>query len=71
MRKLAALAIAVAVSACASLGPEPQVATLQNSVYVAGDSAAPVQAMEIPLAEAGEGSHDSALKRLYWYFAGR
>ena len=71
MRILAGLAIAAALSACATSKPDLPVATLQNSVYVAGDNAAPVQAMEIPLAEDDEKSHDSALKRLYWFFAGR
>jgi hypothetical protein len=71
MRSLAGFAIAVALSACASAGPEPQVAMLQHSVYVAGDHNAPVQPMEIPPATTDEGSRASALKRLYWFFAGR
>lgn len=71
MRKLIVLAFATALSACASLGLEPEGAPLQNIVYVAGDNAAPVEAMQIPLAEDVETSNDSALNRLYWYFAGR
>ncbi len=71
MRKVIVLAFATALGACASLGLEHEGASLQNTVYVAGDNAAPVQAMQIPLAEDDEGAHDSALNRLYWFFAGR
>jgi hypothetical protein len=68
MRNLAGLVLAAALSACASADPELPVASLQNSVYIAGDQTATVQPIGIPVADAEE---DSTLKRLYWFFAGR
>jgi hypothetical protein len=71
MRILAGLAFAVALSACASTDPVQPVAMLQNSVYVVGDQSATVKPMETPAAAVEEKADVSALKRLYWFFAGR
>lgn len=61
-------AAAIAVCACTSAEPT-QRSSLQNAVYMVGDSAAVVKTNAAdPVKSQGE---YSVVKRLYWFFAGR
>ena len=72
MRYLAGIAMAAALSACASVEQTGVRSSPQASVFVAGDQSAPVQPMPAMNPNAEPGLVDvSALKRLYWFLAGR
>lgn len=61
-------AVSVALCACAA-SPSPQRASVQNAVYMVGDSAPRLNANAAdPVESQGE---YSVVKRLYWFFAGR
>jgi hypothetical protein len=61
-------AVSVALCACAA-SPSPQRASVQNAVYMVGDSAPRLNTNAAdPVESQGE---YSVVKRLYWFFAGR
>jgi hypothetical protein len=69
------LAIAGLLAGCASTpGADEQTGSFQSAVYIVGDSAAPVEAMpqaDVKDSAADTDTDDSAIRRLYWFFAGR
>jgi hypothetical protein len=73
MRALLAIAMAAALSACATAEPADPQASLQNTIYIAGDHSAPVQPTALPEVQPADPNtaDDSTLKRLYWFLAGR
>jgi len=76
MRSFIAIAMAAALSACATM-PAEQQATMMNMVYIAGDHSAPVQPTVVPSVQPTQTAanpipaNDSSLRRLYWYLSGR
>lgn len=78
MCKFSALALAVALCACASAPPAEMPAMIQNAVFVAGDAAAPVKPANVADTKAADGmaaeptkADQSTLRRLYWILSGR
>lgn len=73
MRSSIVMALAtVTLAACATAQPQDQAssAQMQSTVYVVGEQAAAVQAaMTTPVAN--KKSDATALKRVYWFLAGR
>jgi hypothetical protein len=61
------MALAVALSACASTAPERG---SQTAFYMVGDNAPLARANAAPGSTEGEGEF-SVVKRIYWFFAGR
>jgi hypothetical protein len=72
MRRFTGLTLAVALSACATPQADKP-ASLQNTLYVVGDHAAPVQATAIPDSKDAkpEAVSDSTLRPLLWPLSGR
>ena len=72
MRSLIGLTLAATLMACAAQQPD-KTAMLQNTVFVVGDQAAPVQPVPTPdTADIREDkSSDSALRHLVWPLSGR
>jgi hypothetical protein len=73
MRNFVGIALAVSLSACATMESADQPATLKSAVYVAGDRSAPVQPAATPDTKeaAPKMKEGSGLKRLYWFLSGR
>ena len=72
MRSLIGLTLAAALMACAAQQPD-KMASLQNTVFVVGDQAAPMPAVAMPETKPSQDdkASDSPLRRLFWPLSGR
>jgi hypothetical protein len=72
MRSSIGSMLAVALTACAAQQPE-KTASLQNTVFVVGDQAAPMPAVAMPETKPSKDdkASDSRLRRLFWPLSGR
>lgn len=72
MRSYLVLAIAFGLCACASTAAMDNGASVQNAVYVVGESMPPSQPMATANTQQSmDAEQPSKLMRLYWFFSGR
>ena len=69
MRGFVFMAFALGLCACAAKEAAVEQSPFQNAVYVVGDNMPAKPAVDIRVAQSDESA--SALKRVYWFFAGR
>jgi hypothetical protein len=71
MRGFVFMAFALGLCACAAKEAAVEQSPFQNAVYVVGDNMPAKARPALDIREAQSDESASALKRVYWFFAGR
>jgi len=65
------IAFALGLCACAAKETAVEQSLFQNAVYVVGDNMPMSTRAAVDIRDTQSGEPESALKRVYWFFAGR